>query len=75
MQVEVWSYQFFLLALLGADGSSVIQSILGNTASITNLAFSRQQESDADEFAAELLIKFYGHASGAAEFFSAYKKY
>ena len=59
----------FLLAILGADGSSVIQNILGNTASVTNLVFSRQQESDADVFAAELLIKFYGHALGAAEFF------
>ena len=59
----------FLLAILGADGSSVIQNILGNTASVTNLVFSRQQESNADVFAAELLIKFYGHALGAAEFF------
>ena len=59
----------FLLAILGADGSNVIQSILGNTASVTNLAFSRQQELAADAFAAELLIKFYGHALGASEFF------
>lgn len=59
----------FLLAILGADGSSLLQSFLGNTASITNLAFSRQQETDSDIFASELLLKFYGHASGAAEFF------
>lgn len=59
----------FLLAILGVDGSSLIQSFLGNTASITNLAFSRQQETDSDAFASDLLIKFYGHASGAAEFF------
>ena len=45
------------------------KDFLGNTASITNLAFSRQQESDSDDFASDLLIKFYGHASGAAEFF------
>jgi len=59
----------FLLTVLGADGSSFLQDFLGNTASITNLAFSRQQESDSDDFASDLLIKFYGHASGAAEFF------
>lgn len=59
----------FLLTVLGADGSSFLQGFLGNTASITNLVFSRQQESDSDAFASDLLIKFYGHASGAAEFF------
>ena len=59
----------FLLAVLGADGSSFLQGFLGNTASITNLAFSRQQETDSDTFASSLLLKFYGHASGAAEFF------
>ena len=59
----------FLLTVLGADGSSFLQNFLGNTTSITNLGFSRQQESDSDVFASGLLIKFYGHASGAAEFF------
>ena len=59
----------FLLAVLGADGSSFLQGFLSNTASITNLAFSRQQETDSDTFASSLLLKFYGHASGAAEFF------
>ncbi|MFK7816502.1 MAG: M48 family metallopeptidase [Gammaproteobacteria bacterium] len=59
----------FLLTILGADGSSFLQGFIGNTASITNLAFSRQQETDSDNFASKLLIKFYGHASGAAEFF------
>jgi Zn-dependent protease with chaperone function len=59
----------FLLAVLGADGSSFLQGFLGNTASITNLAFSRQEETDSDTFASSLLLKFYGHASGAAEFF------
>lgn len=59
----------FLLAILGADGSSFLQGFLSNTASITNLAFSRKQETDSDTFALDLLLKFYGHASGAAEFF------
>jgi len=57
----------FLLTILGADGSSFLQNFLDSIASVTNLAFSRQQESDA--FASDLLINFYGHASGAAEFF------
>lgn len=59
----------FLLAVLGTDGSSFLKGFLSNTASITNLAFSRQQETDSDTFASSLLLKFYGHASGAAEFF------
>ncbi len=59
----------FLLTALGVDGSSFLQNILGGTASITNLAFSRKQETESDEFAIELLNKHYGHASGAAEFF------
>jgi predicted Zn-dependent protease len=59
----------FLLATLGADGSSFLKDFIGNTASITNLAFSRKQESDSDDIASDMLIKFYGHASGAAEFF------
>ena len=59
----------FLLALIGADGSSLTQQVLGQTVSIGILAFSRKQEAAADTFAVELLIKHYGHASGAAEFF------
>lgn len=38
-------------------------------ASITNLDFNRQQETDSNTFASSLLLKFYGHASGFAEFF------
>jgi len=59
----------FLLTIFGVDGSSFLQSFLGGTASITNLAFSRQQETDSDEFAIVLLNQHYGHSSGAAEFF------
>ncbi len=59
----------FLLTVLGVDGSSFLQNILGSTASITNLAFSRKQESESDEFAIDLLNMHYGHASGASEFF------
>ncbi len=59
----------FLLALVGADGSDFVQQFLGPTASIANLAFSRNQEASADETATDLLLKYYGHASGAAEFF------
>ena len=59
----------FLLALIGADGSSFTQQILGPTASITNLAFSRKQEASADAFAVNIIMNYYGHASGVAEFF------
>ena len=59
----------FLLTVLGADGSRFLHSFLSGTATFTNLAFSRKQETESDEFAVKLLIKYYGHASGAAEFF------
>lgn len=59
----------FLLAMVGADGSSLTQQVLGQTAVMGNLAFSREQEAAADSFAVELLLKYYGHTSGAAEFF------
>ncbi len=64
----------FIMALVGADGSALTQQVLGQSASIGSLAFSRKQESSADNIAADLLIKFYGHALGAAEFFQSIQK-
>ena len=64
----------FIMALVGVDGSSLTQQILGQSASIGSLAFSRKQESAADTIAANLLITLYGHALGAAEFFQSIQK-
>ena len=43
--------------------------MLGNALNITELTFSRKQETQADEFAVETLNCVYGHVSGATDFF------
>jgi len=58
-----------LIVFSGIDGSDLMQSFIGNTAGLTNLAFSREQEREADAVGVELLIQKYKHASGASAFF------
>ncbi len=58
-----------LMVFSGMENSSWISSLVGNTAMLEQLAFSREQESDADTIGVELLRNTYGHASGASEFF------
>jgi Zn-dependent protease with chaperone function len=53
--------------LLGADNS--INSMIGQSMALTELSFSRQQESRADEFALETLFCHYGHVADATAFF------
>ncbi|MEE4111984.1 MAG: M48 family metallopeptidase [Desulfobacteraceae bacterium] len=54
--------------LLGADNS--INSMIGQGMVLTELSFSRKQESRADEFALETLFCHYGHVADATSFFS-----
>jgi Zn-dependent protease with chaperone function len=54
--------------LLGADNS--INGMIGQGMMLTELSFSRQQETRADEFALETLFCHYGHVAGATDFFS-----
>jgi Zn-dependent protease with chaperone function len=54
--------------LLGADNS--INSMIGQGMVLTELSFSRKQESQADEFALETLFCHYGHVADATSFFS-----
>jgi Zn-dependent protease with chaperone function len=54
--------------LLGADNS--INSMIGQGLVLTELSFSRKQESQADEFALETLFCHYGHVADATSFFS-----
>lgn len=54
--------------LFGAD--SGISNLLGSGLNITELSFSRKQETRADEFALGALNCFYGHVAGATDFFS-----
>jgi Zn-dependent protease with chaperone function len=53
--------------LLGADNS--INSMIGQGITLTELSFSRRQETHADEFALETLFCHYGHVADATAFF------
>ncbi len=50
--------------------SSFIADKLGQWLQVSELAFSRKQESAADEYALHLLYCQYGHGQGAISFFS-----
>lgn len=54
-------------ALLGADNS--INRMIGQGMMLTELSFSRQQETRADTFALTTLHCYYGHVGGATDFF------
>ena len=54
--------------LLGADNS--INGMIGQGMVLTELSFSRKQETQADEFALETLFCHYGHVTDATSFFS-----
>ena len=54
--------------LLGADNS--VNSMIGQGMVLTELSFSREQESQADEFALETLFCHYGHVADATSFFN-----
>ena len=53
--------------LLGADNS--VSDMIGQGMVLTELSFSRKQETQADEFALETLFCHYGHVAGATAFF------
>jgi Zn-dependent protease with chaperone function len=53
--------------LLGTDSS--ISKMLANALNLTEMSFSRRQETRADEFALETLYCDYGHVAGATDFF------
>ncbi|MGL4666401.1 MAG: M48 family metallopeptidase, partial [Saezia sp.] len=57
----------FSLVLAIVTGSDSGLTIIGN---LTELSFSRQQESDADKDALIALRSYYGHTKGSDEFFS-----
>jgi Zn-dependent protease with chaperone function len=50
---------------------SILQSILGTAiANISQAQYSQSQELQADAFALELLLAYYGHVAGATDFFT-----
>jgi len=54
-------------SLFGPD--SGVSKMMAHALNITELSFSRMQETQADEFALETVNCFYGHAGGATDFF------
>lgn len=63
------SFLFFMTTTLLLGGDSGGAKILVNSSGILQNNYSRDQEYAADRFALELLVKKYGHAGGATEFF------
>lgn len=61
--------QLVLVTVMGSEGSSSIQSILGQTGLLTLLSFNRDMEREADSVARAALLSYYGHLQGADEFF------
>lgn len=63
------SFLFFIVstALLGGDNAAV-RSFMNSSGILTN-TYSRAQENGADRYALDLLVKKYGHAGGAVDFF------
>ena len=62
-----------LTTVLGSDTSQWLSGLLFETVTIGQLAFSRDQEREADKIAVDSLIAYYGHAVGSDEFFSRIK--
>jgi Zn-dependent protease with chaperone function len=54
-------------SLFGAD--SGVSRIVGQAVGLTEMNFSRDQETWADEFALDTVHCFYGHVAGATDFF------
>jgi len=59
--------------LTGSSNSSVLDSYLGTTGLMTQLAFSRGQEEDADELAIKMVKERYQHTEGAEGLFKEFQ--
>ena len=62
-----------LMVITGFGDGALADSFVAGAVTLTQLSFSREQEREADELGVELLIRHYGHARGAGEFFEAVK--
>ena len=63
------SFLFFIVANIFLGDSSATKSLM-NSSGIMQNNYSRAQEYAADTFALHLLVKHYGHAGGASDFFT-----
>ncbi|MCC0176742.1 M48 family metallopeptidase [Waterburya agarophytonicola K14] len=55
-------------SVLGVGGGNA--NIVGITGSLTNLHYSRQQESTADLYALSAIVDYYGHGDASLDFFN-----
>jgi predicted Zn-dependent protease len=65
----------FISFIGGASGSSAGEWLIGSSANLSMMKFSREQESRADAAAAEVLYKVYGHIGGAQHLFQRFAEY
>ena len=63
------AFVFITISALLFGTDSNISKMLAHGLNITEMSFSRKQETRADEFALETLNCDYGHVAGAADFF------
>ena len=59
-------------SIFGLTDNAFIGRIVEWIGYSSSLSFSREQEREADVFAADLLIDFYGHLNGAEDLFAAF---
>lgn len=58
-----------LMMLTGVDGSDWVMDILAESINLGLLAYSREQEREADQTGINMLIGHYGHSAGSDYFF------
>jgi Zn-dependent protease with chaperone function len=61
-----------LLGLFGGDHGDA-SGLMHGTMTLAALHFSREQEEEADAFGVDLLVRAYGHAGGAVDFFDRHR--
>lgn len=64
----------FVAFLSGASGSSAGKMLIGNTANLSMLQYTRTQEAQADALAAAALFAEYGHVQGAQKLFNTFEQ-
>ncbi len=61
-----------LAALTGVSANIMADRVIGNAGTLTDIGFSRSQESEADATALAALVAVYGHANGSTDVFKTF---
>jgi len=69
------SLVFMAISAVLFGGDSWVGALLGQSLNITEMSFSRKQETGADEYALNVLNCAYGHVGGSIDFFRKLGKY